>query len=72
MNKDTTLTINVETVGAEKAEEEIHSLASSIQMLPPQVTVQDCHNCEINIHPSQNIWQDTRDEEVEDDEADRV
>ena len=72
MNKDTTLTINVEAVGAKKAADEIDRLARHIQMLPPQVTVQDCHNCEINIHPSQNIWQDTRDEEVEDDETDRV
>ncbi len=70
--KDMTLNIKVETEGADEAREQVEDLARHIQMLPPQVIVQDCHNCEINIHPSQNIWQDARDEEVEDDEADRV
>ena len=51
--------VNVESEGADEAREKIEGLARAIQMLPPQVIVQNCEACEINIHPSQNVWNET-------------
>lgn len=69
--KDMTLNIKVETEGADEAREKVEDLARSIRMLPPQVTVQDCHSCEINIYPSQNVWL-KGEEGQDDDETDSI
>lgn len=70
MMKDMTLKINVETDGAGEAREKIDGLARSLQMLPPQVTVRDCHSCKIEIYPSQTVW--LADGGEDDDETDRI
>ena len=57
--------VNVESEGADEAREKIEGLTRAIQMLPPQVIVQNCEGCEINIHPSQNVWTDTGEIEEE-------
>lgn len=50
---DTNIKINCETNGFEDATEKIETLAEAYDGFPAQVTVKNCRNCTINIHPSQ-------------------
>ena len=46
-------TLKVETEGMEEATEQIEMLADAYDGFPAQVTVKNCHDCTINIYPSQ-------------------
>ena len=46
-------TLRVETEGMEEAQEQIEMLADAYDGFPAQVTVKNCHDCTINIYPSQ-------------------
>lgn len=50
---DSTYKIKMETEGVEEATEQIEALASAYDGFPPQVIVKQCHDCTINIYPSQ-------------------
>lgn len=50
---DTNLKIKVETEGMEEAQEQIEMLADAYDGFPAQVTIKNCHDCTINIYPSQ-------------------
>ena len=45
--------IECETKGFEEATEKVETLASAYDSFPPQVSVRNCRDCVINIHPSQ-------------------
>ncbi len=45
--------IKFETEGIEEATEQIEALADAYDGFPAQVTVKNCHDCTINIYPSQ-------------------
>jgi hypothetical protein len=46
-------TLRVETEGMEEAQEQVEMLADAYDGFPAQVTVKNCHDCTINIYPSQ-------------------
>lgn len=50
---DTNFKIKVETEGMEEAQEQVEMLADAYDGFPAQVTVKNCHDCTINIYPSQ-------------------
>lgn len=45
--------IEFETEGIEEATEQIEALADAYDGFPAQVTIKNCHDCKINIYPSQ-------------------
>lgn len=47
------MTVKVKTEGIEEATEKIENLADAYSGFPPQVTIKFCHDCKINIYPSQ-------------------
>ena len=51
--KEEKYTIKVETEGMEEATEQMEMLADAYDGFPAQVTVKNCHDCTINIYPSQ-------------------
>ena len=51
--KKHTIGIECETKGFEEATEKVEVLASAYDSFPPQVTVRNCRDCVVNIHPSQ-------------------
>ena len=51
--KEEKCTIKVETEGMEEATEQMEMLADAYDGFPGQVTVKNCHDCTINIYPSQ-------------------
>ena len=53
MNAENSYKINVETEGFEEAQEQIEALADAYDGFPAQVTIKNCHDCTINIYPSQ-------------------
>lgn len=48
-----TIKIKCETDGFEDAIEQTEALADAFNEFPPQVTIRNCHGCEINVYPSQ-------------------
>ena len=52
MKKDK-LIIECETRGFDEATQEVESLAEAYDGFPAQVTIKNCRDCNINIHPSQ-------------------
>lgn len=65
--KKNKIKIECETVGFEEATEKVETLASAYDSFPPQVTVRNCRDCVINIHPSQTKIITAGDEEDEED-----
>ena len=61
--------VNIEcrTNGFEEAQEKVEALASAYDGFPAQVTIRQCHDCVINIYPSQTIINDAGGEEHETD-----
>ena len=57
--------IECETKGFEEAAEKVETLASAYDSFPPQVSVRNCRDCVINIHPSQTKIITIGDEEDE-------
>ena len=45
--------IKIETEGFEKAQKQIECLVDAYDGFPAQVMVKNCHDCTINIYPSQ-------------------
>jgi hypothetical protein len=50
---DSTYKIKFETEGIEEATEQIEALANAYDGFPAQVTIRNCHDCTINVYPSQ-------------------
>lgn len=50
---DNTYKIKMETEGIEEATEPIGALANAYDGFPAQVTIRNCHDCTINVYPSQ-------------------
>lgn len=50
---DNTYRLKMETEGIEEATEQIESLADAYDGFPSQVTIRNCHDCTINVYPSQ-------------------
>lgn len=50
---DNTYKIKMETEGIEEATEQIEALANAYNGFPAQVTIRNCHDCTINVYPSQ-------------------
>ena len=50
---DNTYKIKMETEGIEEATEQIGALANAYDGFPAQVTIRNCHDCTINVYPSQ-------------------
>ena len=48
-----TYKLKFETEGIEEAQGEIEALAEAYDGFPAQVTIKNCHDCKINIYPSQ-------------------
>lgn len=48
-----TYKLKFETEGLEEAQGEIEALADAYDGFPAQVTIKNCHDCKINIYPSQ-------------------
>lgn len=65
--KKTKIEIECETKGFEEAAEKVETLASAYDSFPPQVSVRNCHDCVINIHPSQTKIITIGDEEEDND-----
>lgn len=63
--KKNKIKIECETKGFEEATEKVEALASAYDSFPPQVTVRNCRDCEINIYPSQTKIITIGDEEAE-------
>lgn len=52
--------IKCETEGFEEATEQIRALVEAYDGFPPQVQIKGCHDCTINIYPSQTkIYEQT-------------
>lgn len=50
---ETNFKIKCETEGIEEATEQIEMLADAYDGFPAQVQLKNCHDCTINIYPSQ-------------------
>ena len=50
---DMNMTIKCRTDGFEEATQDIETLAEAYDGFPAQVTIKNCHDCTINIYPSQ-------------------
>lgn len=48
-----TFEIECKTKGFEEAQEQVECLANAYDGFPAQVTIKGCHDCTINIYPSQ-------------------
>ena len=47
--------ITCETEGFDEATDQVKTLAEAIDRFPTQVQLKDCHDCTINIYPSQTM-----------------
>lgn len=45
--------VSVKTEGVTEAKKEIEALAEAYDGFPAQVTIKGCHDCTINVYPSQ-------------------
>ena len=59
---DNTYKIKMETEGIEEATEQIGALANAYDGFPAQVQIKNCHDCTINIYPSQMKYVGVNDE----------
>lgn len=50
---DNTYRLKMEIEGVEEATEQIEALADAYDGFPAQVTIKNCHDCTINVYPSQ-------------------
>lgn len=58
--------IKCSTEGFDEAQEEVEALAEAYDGFPAQVTIKNCHDCTINVYPSQTkfvTYGDPEDEE---------
>ena len=55
--------VTAETEGFDKTIENVEALKDTIGSLPPQVTIQKCSNCTINVYASQTVFGETLDGE---------
>lgn len=53
MEKESRFTIKVDTEGFEEAQDQIEMLAEAYDGFPAQVNIRGCHDCKINVYPSQ-------------------
>ena len=53
MNNTDTVKIKCKTEGFDEATEQIEALVEAYDGFPPQVQIKGCHDCTINIYPSQ-------------------
>jgi hypothetical protein len=60
--KAETVKIKCETEGFEEATEEVETLAKAYDSFPSQVQVRNCHDCTINIYPSQTKYVEVKGE----------
>ena len=60
---DTNLTIKCRTEGFEEAAKDIETLAEAYDGFPAQVVVKNCHDCTINIYPSQTKFVEKAEED---------
>lgn len=51
--------IKCETEGFEEAIEQVEALVEAYDGFPPQVQIKGCHDCTINIYPSQTKFYET-------------
>ena len=66
MDKKSGITIKCETEGFDEATEKVEALVDAFSEFPPQVQIKNCHDCNINIYPSQTkIIDKTESEEHE-------
>lgn len=64
---DNTYRLKMETEGIEEATEQIEALANAYDGFPAQVTIKQCHDCTINVYPSQTRFVEERKENDTDD-----
>ena len=64
MNTESNFKINVETEGFDEAQEQIEMLAEAYDGFPAQVTIKNCHYCNINIYPSQTRFVDAKESDT--------
>lgn len=57
---DANVKIKCETEGIEEATEKIEMLADAYDGFPAQVQIKYCHDCTINIYPSQMRYEEAR------------
>lgn len=57
--------IKCETEGFEEATEQIEALVEAYDGFPPQVQIKGCHDCTINIYPSQTKFYEQTERECE-------
>jgi hypothetical protein len=57
-----TIKINCETEGFDEATQEVEMLADAYDGFPAQVQIKNCHDCTINIYPSQAKYVEVKDE----------
>lgn len=60
--KDNVIGIKCKTEGFEEAQEKVEALVSAYDGFPPQVQIKNCHDCTINIYPSQTRFDECKDE----------
>ena len=53
MKTENNILLKLETEGFEDAQQEVEMLADAYDGFPAQVTIKNCHDCTINIYPSQ-------------------
>ena len=58
--------IKCETEGFEEATEQIETLVDAYDGFPAQVQIKGCHDCTINIYPSQTKFYEQTESEGED------
>lgn len=62
---DTNFKIKCETEGLEEATEQVEMLAEAYDGFPAQVQLKNCHDCTINIYPSQMRIVDSKEDDGE-------
>ena len=53
MKTENNILLKLETEGFEDAQQEVEALADAYDGFPAQVMIKNCHDCTINIYPSQ-------------------
>lgn len=53
MTTENNILLKFETEGFDEAQEQIEMLADAYDGFPAQVTIKNCHDCTINIYPTQ-------------------
>lgn len=63
--REDTIKIKCETEGFDEAKEQVEALAEAYDGFPPQVQIKNCHDCTINIYPSQTKFYEQMERENE-------